>query len=603
MSNAILQVGKNTTISKVMIELEKIGYQKVEGELFNGSFSLSGGNISIFPVNFVDPYRIEFFGNIVESILNIKTREKIDKLEILANIVYLDDGTSLKYSDHIVHIDHGIGEFRGITRKYIEAREIEYIKISFLNENYLYLPIELKDKITKYLGVGKRPKLSRLGSDTWQKTKQKAYRSALKMAKDLLFVYAQREIVKKKAYTIDKSFDKEIRGTFYHLETVDQAKAISEVYSDLQKTKPMDRLVVGDVGFGKTEVAFRAIAQAVANGKQALIISPTTILAQQHYSNILARFSNLPISIKLMSRMVVAKDQQKIITAINSGNIDIVIATHKIFNSNIKFKNLDLIVIDEEQKFGVKQKEYFKKIRKEVNVLSLSATPIPRTLFISLSGIRDISQISSPPKGRRNIITKVAPYSLGVIKEYILKECQRGGQVYYLYNDVKTMQLFKKNLQKALPHVSITYAHGQMSPASLTETMQKFVEQKYQVLICSTIIENGLDLPNVNTLVVDRSENFGLSQLYQIRGRIGRSTKQAYCLLTLKSNNISNNAYKRLKSLDENSELGCGFNIALNDLEIRGGGNILGREQHGNMESVGLILYSQLLQRAVKAIR
>jgi transcription-repair coupling factor (superfamily II helicase) len=524
-------------------------------------------------------------------------------LNIAPNCIKTSDGATVRPDDYVVHIDHGIGVFKGLVVRKSQDKEVQYIKIAFLNDDYLYLPLELSNKITKYIGVGKKPKLSRLGSGAWQKAKKRAYESAIILARDLLAVYAKRVLIKKAPYKTDSDWDSEIRKTFIHNETEDQTKAIKEVYADLTKNRPMDRLVVGDVGFGKTEVALRAVVQTVANSHQALIISPTTILAQQHYTNIISRVRSLPIKTALISRMTAKAEQERLLQDIALGKIDLVIATHKIFSSKVKFKNLDLLVIDEEQKFGVKQKDYFKKMRTEINVLSLSATPIPRTLFMSLSGIRDISQISLPPVGRKAIITEAKRHSEAEIKEYVYRELKRGGQVYYLYNDVRSMPAFASNLQTLIPDAKIAYAHGQLATEQLSKVMQDFVDKKYQILVCSTIIENGLDLPNVNTLIIDKADNYGLSQLYQLRGRIGRGEAQAYCLLTFREKKISPQAFKRVRALIDNSTLGTGFNIALSDLEIRGGGNILGREQHGNMESVGLVLYSQLLNVAVNKLK
>lgn len=603
MSTSFIKKDQNIRPSSLQKILEDFCYQRSEGAEIQGTYSIVGGNITIYTVGSIEPYVVEFFGDKIERIISKNRGGEVNTLTIEANYIKYADGSILRPEEYMVHIDHGIGIFRGLVTKSGNNNPLKYLKISFLNDDVLYLPLNLRDKVTKYIGVGKRPRLSRLGSGAWQRVKRRAYESAMLLARDLLAVYAKRELIKRCPYVIDTEWDFEIKRTFEHIETADQRNAIGAVYKDMSKNRPMDRLIVGDVGFGKTEVALRAVVQTVANSRQAIIICPTTILAQQHYTNITSRMKNLPINIALVSRMIGKNEHKKVLSEINSGKTDLVIATHKIFSSQVRFKNLDLIVVDEEQKFGVKQKDYFKKMRSEINVLSLSATPIPRTLFMSLSGIRDISQISLPPAGRRAIITEAKRYSDQEIKLYINREAKRDGQIYYLYNDVKSMPTFANSLQKMLPNISIVYAHGQMPSEQLSKTMQDFVNKKYQVLICSTIIENGLDLPNVNTLIIDGADNYGLSQLYQLRGRIGRGKQQAHCLLTFKKNKISPQAFKRIRALIDNSILGTGFNIAMSDLEIRGGGNILGREQHGNMEAIGLVLYSQLLNTAVEKMK
>ncbi|OQB05475.1 MAG: Transcription-repair-coupling factor [bacterium ADurb.Bin212] len=603
MSIVTIKIDQAIKPSYMQKMLDDFCYERVNEVDSWGSYSVSGGNIILYAVNYKEPYLIEFLGDNIDRIINLNSRRAMEALDIAPNCLKTSDGATIRPDDYIVHIDHGIGLFKGVVVKENQNKRLQYLKISFLNDDLLYLPLELSHKITKYIGVGKKPRLNRLGSSAWERVKKRAYESAIILARDLLAVYAKRELTKKSPYKIDFDWDSEIRKTFIHNETEDQTKAIKEVYTDLAKNKPMDRLVVGDVGFGKTEVALRAVVQTVANSHQALIISPTTILAQQHYTNITSRVKHLPIRTALISRMTAQKEQEALLQNIALGKIDLVIATHKIFSSRVKFKNLDLLVIDEEQKFGVKQKDYFKKMRTEINVLSLSATPIPRTLFMSLSGIRDISQISLPPLGRKPIISEAKQYSEDEVKKYIHRELKRGGQVYYLYNDVKSMAAFASNLQRLVPEAKIAYAHGQLPADQLSKVMQDFVDKRYQILVCSTIIENGLDLPNVNTLIIDKADNYGLSQLYQLRGRIGRGEAQAYCLLNFRGEKISTQAFKRIRALMDSSTLGTGFNIALSDLEIRGGGNILGREQHGNMESVGLVLYSQLLNSAVNRIK
>lgn len=584
--------------------LVDFSYNREKNITDSGQFDIVGGNIIIWPVNRKEVIIIELFGNNVEKIIDFNNHKIIQTSVIIpANNIKYDDGTSIKPDDYIVHIDHGIGIFRGIGLKKVNDEEKPYAFIEYRNTDYLYLPLKLKNNITYYLGSSRKPKLNKLGTGAWAKSKKRAYDNVLKLARELVEIYASREIAISKPYTIEKTWHDKISQSFGYRETVDQEKAIRDVYNDLISSKPMDRLISGDVGFGKTEVALRAMIQAIANGKQVAFICPTTILAQQHFTNIQARSGDLPIRIEVLSRFVDRENQSKIVRDINLGLVDLVIGTHRLFSKDLKFKNLDLIIIDEEQKFGVKQKEIFKKMRYGLNVLAMSATPIPRTLFMSLSGIRDISEIRTTPVGRKDINTFVTPYSDEVIEKYICRELKRGGQIYYLHNKLDTIGAVANKLGRLIPRCKIGIAHGQLPEKKLSAVMDKFLNREVDLLLCSTIIENGLDLPNVNTLIVEEADMFGLSQLYQIRGRIGRSSRQAHCLLTHKHKKISAVAHKRLKAMMEFTALGSGINISMNDLEIRGGGNILGREQHGNMDTIGILLYGQMLKQAVQKIK
>jgi len=592
---------KSINLYELIENLEKIGYSRSE-VLSYGNYSFRGDTIRIQQVNEKGEIRIDLFGDIIEKIM-LGNRE-ITNIDIKENIIRFKDGSKIRPGEYVVHIDHGVGIFLNIGLKKVGRKFKEYIFIEYLNNDCLYVPLKDEERVSSYIGVGKRrPKLNKLGSQTWIRTKKKTYESIILLAKELLQIYAKREVGKSKKYKIDKNWDVEIRKTFDYVETSDQEKALKDVYADLEKEKPMDRLICGDVGFGKTEIALRAAVQAIANGYQAALLCPTTILAEQHYTNIKKRFKNMPINVEVLSRFQTDKEIPEVIRGIKSGSVDLVIGTHKLLNKNIAYKNLDLLIVDEEQKFGVRQKELLKKEREEINVLTLSATPIPRTLFVSLSGIRDISQINTPPKGRKGIETRVAIKNNIDVKTYIGRELKRAGQIYYLFNNVRSIEVKRREIQKLVPKAKVEMAHGQMSALSLSKVMSEFAKGKIDVLVCSTIIGSGLDLANVNTLIVEEADKFGLSQLYQIRGRIGRSGRQAYCLLTHKDKKITSQAFTRLRSMVENAELGSGFNIALSDLEIRGGGNVLGREQHGNMESVGLVLYSKLLKKAVDKLR
>lgn len=599
-----IEVGKNHTTSRLIKQLDNFGYDRIEVKnVSSGEYYVFGDRVIIYPVNSISSFSIDYFGDFVEKIIENSSKISTDKIDILQNTLILDDGTKISKNDYIVHEDCGIGIFKSKETRNIDNEQIHYINIIYLNENTLRLPVNLVSKLSPYIGVGRRkPKLSKLGSSVWKKNYHKIYENILVVARELLKIYAVREIQRKVPYSIEKKWDKEVRKTFGFNETEDQEKAIIDVYEDLVSTKPMDRLICGDVGFGKTEIAIRAMVQSSANGYQTAILVPTTLLANQHYLNIKKRCSNLPINVGLLSRLAGKENNSNIFEGIKRGEVDIAVGTHALLSEGIKFKKLGLLIIDEEQKFGVKQKEKIKKLRGNIDILAMTATPIPRTLFMSLSGIRDISQINEPPLGRKEIATEVSVFDNLLVKRYLEKELARGGQSYYLHNDVATILAAKKKIETILPQAKVAVGHGQMSEQLLSRTMQDFAEGKIDILVCSTIIENGLDLPNVNTIVVDSADMFGLSQLYQIRGRVGRSDREAYALF-LHKKNITNNAFKRLRSLSENTSLGSGYNIALSDLEIRGGGNILGREQHGNMEAIGLVLYSKLLKQMVEKIR
>lgn len=603
--NIKFEIGDGYPRLKILKHLEDFAYNKSEKITCPGQYLSRGENIIIYPVNCKNSIRIVFFGNIIESISEIDknyiTTKKLTTITIDSNILSLADGSKIKRGDYIVHEDHGIGLFSNLEIKKVSNKLIKYIVIEYKNLAKLFLPFDQQNKLSPYIGVGrKKPLLSRLGSASWKKTYQKTYENIILFARELLSIYAKREITRRHSYKIFSDWEKEIKKTFGYIETADQVEAISEIYKGLEDPHPFDRLICGDVGFGKTEVAIRAMTQVCANGYQVAFLVPTTILTEQHYATLKNRFAKLPVIIGHLSRLVDTKNQHKIIAEIEEGKIDIVVGTHKILSTNIKFKKLGLLVIDEEQRFGVKQKEVLKKLKNSIDILSLTATPIPRTLFMALSGIRDISNINIPPQGRREIKTEIGVYKEARIQIYIDREIKRGGQIYFLHNNVSTILGTKNKLQKLYPTLKIAIAHGQMNEIELARTMSQFAAGEIQILVCSTIIENGLDISNVNTIIVEECDRFGLSQLYQIRGRIGRSRRQAYGLFTFKDKQITKNAYKRLNSLLDNTELGSGYNIALSDLEIRGGGNILGREQHGNMEAIGLVLYTKMLKIAIK---
>jgi len=441
-----------------------------------------------------------------------------------------------------------------------------------------------------------------LGSSLWQRVKRKVKTDTEKLAKELLEIYAKREIATRPPYLPEDEIDFQLASSFQYEETPDQIETIEDIKKDLEKEEPMDRLLCGDVGFGKTEVALRAMAKAIKSGYQAAMICPTTILANQHFQNFKGRVKNLPIKIALLSRLQSKKEQKEIIENLKTGKIDITIGTHRILSSDVEFKNLGLLIIDDEQRFGVRQKEKLKKIRASLDVLSLSATPIPRTLYLALSSLKDISLIQTPPVGRLPVKTFISPFKEKLIKEAIEKEIARSGQVYYLHNRVETIEVARKFLENLISEAKFGIAHGRLKEKELVKVMEDFQNKKIDVLIATTIIENGLDLPNVNTLIVADSTRLGLAEAYQIRGRIGRSHIQAFAYFFYGSH-LSEKAKMRLDALKEAEELGSGYKIALKDLEIRGAGNILGKEQSGNINRVGLNLYCQMLSEAIEKLK
>jgi transcription-repair coupling factor (superfamily II helicase) len=482
------------------------------------------------------------------------------------------------------------------------SASIKYYLLEYAQNDKLYVPVGLERKLSRYIGFQK-PKISRLSSPIWEKTRKKIKEEAEKLAKDLLAIYSQREIATRPLYSPDTEIDSQITTTFPYEETPDQIQAIEEIKKDLEKSeKPLDRIVCGDVGFGKTEVALRTMVKAVNSGFQAAMICPTTILASQHFQTFKKRLGKLPIKVDLLSRLQSKKEQKEIIKKTKEGQTDIVIGTHRVLSNDIEFKNLGLLVIDDEQRFGVRQKEKLKKLRTSLDVLSLSATPIPRTLYLALSSLKNISVIQTPPPYRLPIKTSIQPWSEKIIKKAISKEISRQGQVYYLHNRVETIENARKLLENLIPKAKIGVVHGRLNEKELVRVMSDFQNKKIDVLVATTIIENGLDLPNVNTLIVADATRLGLSQAYQIRGRIGRSHHQSFAYF-LYGGHLTDLANQRLKALKEAEELGSGYKIAIKDLEIRGAGNILGKEQSGNINQVGLNLYCQMLSDAIDKMK
>ncbi|MDO4422837.1 MAG: transcription-repair coupling factor [Eubacteriales bacterium] len=507
--------------------------------------------------------------------------------------------------DYVVHDKHGVGRYEGLVNMRVGEIRKDYLKLTYAKGETLYILPENLDSLQKYVGPGeKEPKLSRLGGDEWKKSVSRARDAIKKVAYDLLKIYAARSVNKGFACAPDDEQQKLFEAKFPFVETDDQLRAVHEIKTDMESERPMDRLLCGDVGFGKTEVAFRAMFKAVMNGRQVIMLAPTTLLAQQHYENLSRRLKGFPVNVCMLSRFVSQAQIKQDLIDIESGKIDIIIGTHRALSNDVKPPHLGLLVIDEEQRFGVNHKEKIKSMKTDVDVLSLSATPIPRTLHMSLSGIRDISVLEEAPFNRRAVQTYVLGYDEQIIVQACMREIARGGQIFYLYNRTSDIDKVADNLAKAMPGVRVTYAHGQMPENGLEAVVTDFVEGKYDILVCTTIIENGVDMPNVNTLIVENADRFGLSQLYQIKGRVGRSDRQAYAYITYNADApLNEEASKRLNALREFTELGSGVRIAMRDLEVRGAGSLLGAEQHGQMDVIGYELYCRLLDEEVRLLK
>lgn len=511
----------------------------------------------------------------------------------------------LRMDEVVVHIDHGIGLFKGLVEAKIEGVTREFLRVEYAGSDQLYVPVHQADRLTRYVGArGEAPILSRLGGTEWRGTKARVRRAVEAIAEDLLELYAKREMAEGHAYPPDSAWQRELEASFPYVETEDQLRVLEEVKRDMQSLRPMDRLVCGDAGYGKTEIALRAAFKAVMDGKQVAMLVPTTVLAQQHYQTFSQRLAAFPVKVEMLSRFRSAKEQDEIIEKLGRGEVDIIIGTHRLVQKDVQFKDLGLLVIDEEQRFGVTHKEFLKKMRTEVDVLTMTATPIPRTLYMALTGVRDISTINTPPEERLPVVTHVGPYSEQLARRAILRELDRGGQIFFVHNRVHSIEGMRRVVQNLVPEVRIAVAHGQMAEHELAQRMMEFTSGEVDLLLTTTIIESGLDIPNANTLIVDRADTFGLAQLYQLRGRVGRGAQRAYAYFFRHSQHAATQeGRQRLDTIAENTQLGAGFSVAMRDLEIRGAGDLLGTRQHGLIAAVGFHLYTRLLAKAVGDLR
>ncbi len=539
------------------------------------------------------------------QLIRAKSRKQSSK-KLPAGRQRIESYADLSIGDYVVHENHGIGKFAGIQKMQVDGFEKDYIKICYAGTDSLYVPATQLDMVSKYTGAGeeKPVKLSKMGGTEWAKTRSRAKSAAKDMAKKLIALYAQRQRLPGYAFSPDSDWQREFEEGFGYTETDDQLRCVAEIKKDMESTVPMDRLLCGDVGFGKTEVALRAVMKCVLDGKQAAILVPTTVLAQQHYQTALQRFFGYPVNIAVMSRFKTGGQMSKTVSDIQSGKCDLVIGTHRLLSKDIQFKNLGLLVVDEEQRFGVTHKEHIKEMSQGVDVLTLSATPIPRTLNMAMSGIRDMSTIEEPPEDRLPVQTFVMEHDWGVIADAIRRELQRGGQVYYLHNRVEDIERTGKKIMDLLEDVTVSVAHGKMDKNMLSSVMESVSNGETQVLVCTTIIETGIDIPNVNTIIIEDADHLGLAQLHQIRGRVGRSTRRASAYLTFRRDKVLTEiAEKRLNAMKDFAQFGSGFKIAMRDLEIRGAGNLLGAEQSGHMIDVGYDMYMKLLSEAVLEAR
>lgn len=565
------------------------------------------GKVIVTPGNLVAGFVFEELKLVLFTEMEIFGRQKKKKRKIkeFNEGVRISSFEELEIGDYVVHENHGVGKYLGVKTLDVQGNHQDYLVVKYAGEDKLYVPTTQVGLIQKYIGVENQPpRLYKLGSGEWNRVKKKVKESVQEIALDLLKLYAEREMIHGHGFLADTPWQKEFEDAFPFEETPDQLKAIEEVKRDMEEPRPMDRLVCGDVGYGKTEVAIRAAFKAVQEGKQVAVLVPTTVLAQQHYTTFKERFKDFPVTVEMISRFRTHAEQKRILASVSAGGLDVIIGTHRLLSRDIVFRDLGLVIVDEEQRFGVTHKERLKELKKNVDVLTLSATPIPRTLHMALVGVRDMSVIETPPEDRYPIRTYVREYNEELIRDAVSRELSREGQVYFVHNRVEDIEEMAGKIARMVPEARVGVGHGQMNEHRLEQLMVGFLQGEYNVLVCTTIIETGLDIPNVNTIVINDSDKMGLSQLYQLRGRVGRSNRIAYAyLLYNRGKVLSEVAEKRLRAIKEFTNLGSGFKIAMRDLEIRGAGNILGAEQHGHIASIGFSLYCKLLEESVKQLQ
>lgn len=615
-----LFVAQIVSLDVVLAELTRFGYKYAKAVQSEGDLSHRGSIIDVFPSNFDAPIRIDVNNDTIESITTFDlTSGKIlwqhqiviilpykkTKAEIFSAETPLNTFVDIQQGDYVVHNHYGIGKFLGIEQTPFSQQEQEHLVVEYAQGDKLYVPKKDIHLVQKYVGFHKKPpRVYKLGSGEWKKLRSRIQKRIQRFAAELLHIQALRASLSGFAFPAQTPWLKEFEKTFPYTETPDQIKAWKEVQQDMNSTSPMDRLICGDVGYGKTEIALRASFKAVTANKQVAILVPTTILAEQHYYNFSKRTKNFPVQVAMLNRFRTKREQKDIIAGLENGKVDIVIGTHRLLSEDVHFKDLGLVIIDEEQRFGVKAKERLKHFRLLVDVLTLSATPIPRTLYMALTGAKDMSAINTPPQNRVPISTHIVEFDEELVKDAIEKELRRKGQIFFLHNRVEDIEKVGNMIKRLVPRARVCVAHGQMPGRLLESIMLQFLKGEIDVLACTTIIESGIDIPNANTLIVNNADHFGLSDLHQLRGRVGRFEKKAYAyFLTPPRHEISSVARSRLDALQKFSGLGSGFNIAFEDLQIRGAGNLLGEQQHGYIASIGFDLYCRLLKEAVEHLK
>lgn len=606
--------------------LEEHGYTRVKKVSCEGDYSLVGETLVVFPVTFEYPVRLDISEGVILSIksveldslrtidehngvvilpLTVLRRSGLKRAVLSGEDMPIDSFVDIEPGDTVVHIDHGIGRYVGLQRMRRGGVLKDYLVLEYEGGDRLYVERKDLNKIQRYVSFHRKlPGLSSLKGTKWETDKKKAAKAAHKIAEDLLEMAAQRESSRAFAFSPDTDWQKDVEEAFPHKETKDQLKATADVKKDMESERPMDRLLCGDVGYGKTEVALRAAFKAVMDNKQVAFLVPTTILAEQHTDTFTRRLKDFPLNIQMLNRFRTAAEQKAILASLESGEVDIVIGTHRLLSKDVVFKDLGLLIVDEEQRFGVRHKEKIKKMRVSVDVLSMTATPIPRTLYLALMGGKDMSVIETPPLERLPVSTKVIQYEDGIVRDAIRLELDRKGQVYYVHNRVESIDKVASRVAKLSPKARIMIAHGQMSSRTLERTMIKFIRGEADILVCTTIIESGIDIPNANTMIIDDADRFGLAELYQLRGRIGRFDREAYAYLTVRDlSSLPGEVQSRLDAIVKYQKLGSGFKIAMHDLEMRGAGNILGVEQSGFIDQVGFDLYCRLLRGEIARLR
>ncbi|MDE2027291.1 MAG: transcription-repair coupling factor [Candidatus Omnitrophica bacterium] len=613
-------VGQKVNIDNVLQNLVAFGYTRATKVFKEGEFALRGGILDVYPSNFEIPLRLDLEDDVVRGIhgFDLATGDRLDDHAIVmvlpfktspqsvfSSEVPLNNFVDIEQGDYVVHNNHGIGRFIGIKEFDVADQKKEHLIIEYKGGDKLFVPKHDIHLVQKYVSFTKRPaRLHKLGSKEWLATRRAVEKKLRLLAAEMLRTQALRAQLLGFAFAKDTEWQKEFEAKFPYRETPDQLKATAETKADMESGRPMDRLICGDVGYGKTEVAMRAAFKAVMDNKQVAILVPTTILAEQHFYNFSKRLEGFPVKVGMLSRFRTKHEQQTIVRETKEGKIDIVIGTHRLLSKDVAFKDLGLVIIDEEQRFGVRSKEKLKHFRLLADVMTLTATPIPRTLYMALAGARDMSVISSPPTNRLAVKTEMIGYNEDTIQEAIERELKRGGQVFFLHNRVENIEAVADDIRRLVPQASIATAHGQMSPRFLEEIMLKFLKKEIDILVCTTIIESGIDVPLANTLIVNRADKFGLADLHQLRGRVGRLDVQAYAYFIVPRRELQSEiARQRLKAIAKHSDLGAGFHIAFEDLQIRGAGNLLGAQQHGFIVSIGFDLYCRLLKESIEHLK